>query len=87
MRILIKLEDLLTISKYIQFQNSIFKKINISKCFVPSASSLHLREIGQILNYNNIEVVELNKNKIENYNLPIEIKGQYPKDQLCSKFY
>ena len=52
------------------------KKINISKCFVcvPSASSLKLREIGQILNYNNIEVVELNKNKIENYNLPIEIK-------------
>ena len=33
-----------------------------------------MREIGQILNYNNIEVVELNKNKIENYNLPIEIK-------------
>ena len=43
-------------------------------CLCSIASSLKLREIGQILNYNNIEVVELNKNKIENYNLPIEIK-------------
>ena len=67
------------------------KKINISKCFVcvPSASSLKLREIGQILNYNNIEVVELNKNKIENYNLPIEIKRSNILKRLnqCSKFY
>ncbi len=56
---------------------SLKKKYNISKCFlcIPSASSLKLKEITQILDSNKIEIIELKKNEINSYNLPIEINS------------
>lgn len=60
------------------------KNLKISKCFIciPSASSLKLKELTQLLKSYQIEVIDINKNQISLYNLPNEINGNNKIDNL-----